>query len=543
MRINRYLAMCNLGSRREVEELIVKGKISVNGEPCQDLATDINIGVDEVTFENRVVTPVEEKIYLALNKPRGYLVTRSDEFDRQTVFDLLPKFEVNLFAVGRLDKDSEGLLLLTNDGDFAEKIMHPRYKLAKIYKVEVQGYLKKEDLQKLQNGILLEGEMTQPARIFIKKSDATSTILRFTIYEGKNRQIRKMLEVLGYQVIHLKRLQIAGIKLNDLPSGLFRPLKPREINSILNEKEMEKREAPAKRRRIRSTEPQRDRSPYKTSTLRKERKSTEFYEEPTRRPGRREGDDRPYSRDQKRGEYSARPEKGYERREGEDRPYSRDRRREPSPTGATGRYSRRDEGERSYSSRTNRDESTSRQGGRYRSSEDKERPYPRDQKRGEYSARPEKAYERKEGEDRPYSRDRRREPSPTGATGRYSRRDEGERSYSSRTNRDESTSRQGGRYRSSEDKERPYPREQKRGSYKPETEERGNRSRYQKERPATREERSFGERGSGRNRKNPYQREGSAASSPRGKSYRATSTDKRKETSFKPRKRVNKGYK
>lgn len=235
MRINRYLAKSNLGSRREVEALVKEGKIKVNNVLCTDLATDVKEGIDVVTYNDRIVTPSETMLYIALNKPKGYIVTKSDEYSRKTVFDLLPEFNVNLFAVGRLDKDSEGLLLLTNDGDFADKIMHPRYKLSKIYKVEVKGVIKSEDLKQLQSGMMIEGQKTLPARVYIKRTGDDTTMLRFTIYEGKNRQIRKMLESLGYKIISLKRLQIGGIKLDNLPSGMFRPLTSREVRMIMKE--------------------------------------------------------------------------------------------------------------------------------------------------------------------------------------------------------------------------------------------------------------------------------------------------------------------
>ncbi len=237
MRINRYLAKCNLGSRRDVEKLIIGGEISVNNSKCTDLSRDIKAGIDVVRYRGEIVTPVEEKLYLALNKPKGYIVSKRDEYERETVFDLLPKFKVDIFAVGRLDKDSEGLLLLTNDGDFANIVMHPRYKFSKIYKVEVKGKITHRDLHSLQDGMLIDRQKTLPARVFVKKSDSESTVLRFTIYEGKNRQIRRMLETLGYKVISLKRLQIAGIKLRELPPGEYRPLKRSEISSILTEPE------------------------------------------------------------------------------------------------------------------------------------------------------------------------------------------------------------------------------------------------------------------------------------------------------------------
>ena len=227
--------MCNLGSRRSVEELVLNGEVIVNGEKCLDLATEIDINNDVVMVAGETLKVSDKKIYIAMNKPKGYLVTKSDELNRKTVFDLLPDFGVNFFAVGRLDKDSEGLLILTNDGDFANKIMHPSYKLSKIYKVEIGGQITNGELKQLQDGIELDGEMTMPARVFVKKSNDSSTTLRFTIYEGRNRQIRRMIEALGLEVTSLRRLQVGGIKLNDLPVGMFRPLKKYEIASIFSD--------------------------------------------------------------------------------------------------------------------------------------------------------------------------------------------------------------------------------------------------------------------------------------------------------------------
>ncbi len=234
MRINKYLAECNLGSRREVEKLILAGKVKVNNSVCSDLATDIKEGEDVVTYNGEIVTPVKERIYLALNKPKGYIVTRSDEYNRKTVFDLLPDLGVNLFAVGRLDKDSEGLLLLTNDGEFADRIMHPRYKLPKVYKVEIRGKIRADHLKELQSGMLIDGEQTLTARVFVKKRGDETSVLRFTIHEGKNRQIRKMVETLGYKVLNLRRLQIDGIKLGNLPTGMFRNLSPGEVRTLMS---------------------------------------------------------------------------------------------------------------------------------------------------------------------------------------------------------------------------------------------------------------------------------------------------------------------
>ncbi len=235
MRINKYLAQSNLGSRRKVEEYIKDGRIKVNGEVCKDLATDINPATDTVMLDSNRINLAEDYYYIALNKPKGYLVTKSDEFNRKTIFDLLPDFKVNLFPVGRLDKDSEGLILVTNDGHFADCVMHPRNKLEKVYKVTVSGFVNRDCLFRLREGIFIdEGPKTLPAKVFIKKNGDKEAVLKITITEGRNRQIRKMLEKLGHNVIALKRLQIGDIKLSRLPAGMFRLLQPKEIISIMN---------------------------------------------------------------------------------------------------------------------------------------------------------------------------------------------------------------------------------------------------------------------------------------------------------------------
>ncbi len=234
IRINKYLAQCNLGSRRKVEEFITNGVIYVNGKICKDLSCKIDPENDEVKYKNKIISNEEEKFYLMLNKPKGYLVTAKDDFSRKTVFELLPDFGVRLFSIGRLDYQTEGLLLLTNDGDFANKIIHPKYKLPKVYKVTIKGKISEENIIKLQKGVKIEGKMTQPAKVFIKKENQGSTVLRMTIFEGMKRQIRYMIKAVGSEVLDLKRLQIGNVRLTKLPVGMWRQLKPSEIISLRN---------------------------------------------------------------------------------------------------------------------------------------------------------------------------------------------------------------------------------------------------------------------------------------------------------------------
>ncbi|HPT70950.1 MAG TPA: pseudouridine synthase [Candidatus Cloacimonadota bacterium] len=232
MRINQFLAKSNLGSRRHVEELILQGKITVNGKVCKELATVIAPEKDVVQFNGKTVEISQELIYIMLNKPFDYVVTKSDEFGRKTVYALLPDFARNLNPVGRLDMDSEGLLILTNDGFMANQMMHPKFKLEKTYKVEVQGIVNRESLERLRSGVEIEGTKTQSARVFVKSRSGDKSVLRITIREGKKRQIRRMIETIGCKVLALKRLQIGDITLEKLPVGMWRYLTTYEILSL-----------------------------------------------------------------------------------------------------------------------------------------------------------------------------------------------------------------------------------------------------------------------------------------------------------------------
>jgi 23S rRNA pseudouridine2605 synthase len=232
IRINKFLARCNLGSRRQVEELVTAGKVSVNDLPIADLATMIDPQNDIVRYKGKIISMFTEKIYLMLNKPKNYLVSSRDDFARKTVYELLPDFGVHLFAVGRLDYNSEGLLLFTSDGDFANRMLHPRYKLPKVYKVTVKGHLKAEQIAELRKGVKIESGMTQPAQVFIKGKGENKMILKITIYEGQKRQIRYMIKAVGSEVLELKRLQIGSVLLGKLPPGMWRMLKPSEVESL-----------------------------------------------------------------------------------------------------------------------------------------------------------------------------------------------------------------------------------------------------------------------------------------------------------------------
>jgi len=238
MRINKFLAHAGLGSRRSCEQLVLESKIRVNGKIIRDLATDIDSQNDIVEYKNKKLRLSSNKIYLMLNKPVGYLVTAADPFERQTVFDLLPEFKEHIFPIGRLDKNSEGLLLLSNDGNFAQKITHPSKKLPKTYLVKAKGRIYFRQLRDLREGVQLEDGKTIPAKVFIKSFNKAQnmTKLRMIIYEGRNRQIRRMLKAVESSVIELKRVQIGEINIGKMPKGEWRYLKEKEVRSITKER-------------------------------------------------------------------------------------------------------------------------------------------------------------------------------------------------------------------------------------------------------------------------------------------------------------------
>ena len=220
MRINKFLANCNLGSRRKVEEFVKAAQITINGQICTDLGTQIN-EEDIVKYKGEVLKPSSEKIYLALNKPKEYLVSKTDNHQRRTIYSLLPQKYQNLKYVGRLDYDSEGLLFLSNDGDWINKITHPKYKLPKTYEVMLNKTISPFDIQKLRDGIIIENQKTLPAKV----KEVGKNKLHITIFEGRKRQIREMIKALGSGVYNLKRIQIGKFKLGNLKLGKFQIIK------------------------------------------------------------------------------------------------------------------------------------------------------------------------------------------------------------------------------------------------------------------------------------------------------------------------------
>lgn len=230
-RLQKFLSECSVASRRKSEELILEGRVWVNGKKA-NLGDKVDPKKDTVTVNGKKVTAVKDKYYVMLNKPRGYVTTMSDELGRKCVKELVSDVGAVVYPVGRLDRDSEGLLLLTNDGEFANNIMHPRKHISKTYRVTVRSSITSEQVEKLENGILIDGRETLPAEVRVIEKKENRSVLEIIIYEGRNRQIRKMCEETGLEVIRLKRNAIGSVKLGMLPTGKWRELTEDEVHKL-----------------------------------------------------------------------------------------------------------------------------------------------------------------------------------------------------------------------------------------------------------------------------------------------------------------------
>jgi len=230
IRIQKYLADCGVMSRRKAEEEIARGMVTVNGRPAQ-IGQKITAGKDYVTYQGKTVVPSERKVYLKLNKPRGYVSTMSDEKGRKCVADLVKNVSERVYPIGRLDLDSEGLLLMTNDGALANAMMHPKSEIEKVYVVKVRTAPTDEQFRKLNQSMEIDGYTIRPCRV-ICPDPMIPTKLRFILKEGRNRQIRRMCEAAQMQVTRLRRISEGGLKLGDLPLGKWRYLTNDEIECL-----------------------------------------------------------------------------------------------------------------------------------------------------------------------------------------------------------------------------------------------------------------------------------------------------------------------
>lgn len=228
MRLQKFLAANGVASRRKSEELISSGRVKVNGNIITEMGYKVDLDIDKISVDNKDIILQERKVYILLNKPTGYVTTVSEQFNRKKVTDLVD-VPYRIFPVGRLDYNTSGLLILTNDGELTYKLTHPKFKVEKVYIAKVKGIPTKEALEAFENGLKIEDYITAPAKIKILKETNQHTLVEVRIREGKNRQVRKMCEAIGHPVVELKRIAMGRIHLGNLDVGNWRYFTEREI--------------------------------------------------------------------------------------------------------------------------------------------------------------------------------------------------------------------------------------------------------------------------------------------------------------------------
>lgn len=231
MRLQKFIAHAGIASRRTAEDMIKQGRVSVNGITVTDMGISVS-DADVVAVDGSILRNEDEKVYIMLNKPVGYVSTAKDQFGRQTVLDLVKEVNVRLYPVGRLDYDTSGLLLLTNDGDFTYRMTHPRHETDKVYEALIAGMPSKEEIKNFEAGLEIEDYITSPAKMTVVEKKGNHTRVRIKIHEGKNRQVRKMCETIGHTVLALKRISVGPVALGDLPEGKWRRLSLQELESL-----------------------------------------------------------------------------------------------------------------------------------------------------------------------------------------------------------------------------------------------------------------------------------------------------------------------
>lgn len=226
-RLHKFMARCGVASRRKSEEMIFAGLVKVNGEIVNSVVS-IDPKVDSIEVSGKIIEPEEQKVYIMLNKPEGVITSANDQFGRKTVLDSV-KVEERIFPVGRLDYDTSGLLLLTNDGEVAYRMTHPSHEIKKVYIAEVMGAPTGEEMERFRSGLKIEDYVTSPAEITLIRERGKTSVLEISIHEGKNRQVRKMCDAIGHGVIKLKRVKVGDLRLDDLEMGEWRYLTEGEI--------------------------------------------------------------------------------------------------------------------------------------------------------------------------------------------------------------------------------------------------------------------------------------------------------------------------
>ncbi|NLI14871.1 MAG: rRNA pseudouridine synthase [candidate division Zixibacteria bacterium] len=232
MRINKFLARSGVASRRQAELLVEQGRVKLNGQIIRELGVRVDETKDIVELDGKQVSPAMGAIYLMLNKPPGYLVSSKDPHHDNLVTALLGEYRGKVFPVGRLDYETAGLLLFTNDGELAFRLSHPRFGVKKTYEVVLAGNIGKNELAELDKGIILDDGPTAPTYSVLVSTSKTTSVVRITLHEGRKRQVRRMFEKIGFPVIHLKRIEFGGLKLNNLKEGKFIKLTPSDIMKL-----------------------------------------------------------------------------------------------------------------------------------------------------------------------------------------------------------------------------------------------------------------------------------------------------------------------
>jgi 23S rRNA pseudouridine2605 synthase len=231
-RLQKIISAAGITSRRAAEDLILEGRVRVNGKVVSELGSKADPGKDHIKVDGKLINPRQPQTYIMLNKPPGYVTTMSDPEKRPTVQDLLKGVRIRVYPVGRLDFNTEGMLLLTNDGDFAHLVTHPSHELPKTYLVKVKGQLDDATLEKLAKGVYLDDGKTAPAKIRKVRKEEANSWIEIAIHEGRKRQVRRMMDRVGHSVIRLKRVKIGPLSLGDLPVGAYRHLIAEEVKTL-----------------------------------------------------------------------------------------------------------------------------------------------------------------------------------------------------------------------------------------------------------------------------------------------------------------------